>query len=126
MRIFAAGISTESNTFAPWPTGQRGFEEGGYWRGTASVSGECEQNLVARLFRGLKGQDNCRLGTGGDGFRQKSARLLVGRQQCHHAPPQFIISATLPPDIIRAFLRRQLQGGIEDGFFAVGGFAHDD
>ena len=51
MRIFTAGISTESNTFAPWPTGQRGFDEGGYWRGTASLSGQCEQNLVARLFR---------------------------------------------------------------------------
>ncbi len=51
MRIFAAGMSTESNTFAPWPTGQRGFDEGGYWRGTASLSGDCEQNLVARLFR---------------------------------------------------------------------------
>ncbi len=51
MRIFAAGMSTDSNTFAPWPTGQRGFDEGGYWRGTASLSGDCEQNLVARLFR---------------------------------------------------------------------------
>jgi microcystin degradation protein MlrC len=57
MRIFAAGISTESNTFAPWPTGQRGFEEGGYWRGTASASGDCEQNLVARLFRQLADAD---------------------------------------------------------------------
>ncbi len=55
MRIFAAGMSTESNTFAPWPTGQRGFEEGGYWRGTASLSGDCEQNLVARLFRRMAG-----------------------------------------------------------------------
>ncbi len=55
MRIFAAGISTESNTFAPWPTGQRGFDEGGYWRGTASLSGDCEQNLVARLFRRMAG-----------------------------------------------------------------------
>lgn len=29
MRIFTAGISTETNTFAPWPTGLRGFQEGG-------------------------------------------------------------------------------------------------
>jgi microcystin degradation protein MlrC len=36
MRIFAAGIGTESNTFAAWPTGRRGFEESGVYRGDAS------------------------------------------------------------------------------------------
>ncbi|WP_426701078.1 M81 family metallopeptidase [Rhodanobacter sp. Col0626] len=53
MRIFTAGISTETNTFAPWPTGLRGFEEGGLFRGNASRAGEGENNLVARLYKEL-------------------------------------------------------------------------
>lgn len=57
MRIFIAGISTETNTFAPWPTGLRGFEEGGLFRGDASRAGEAEDNLVARLYKGLAGDD---------------------------------------------------------------------
>lgn len=53
MRIFTAGISTETNTFAPWPTGLRGFEEGGLFRGDASHAGEGADNLVARLYKEL-------------------------------------------------------------------------
>ena len=36
MRVFAAGVGTETNTFAPWPTGRRGFEEGGVFRGDSA------------------------------------------------------------------------------------------
>jgi microcystin degradation protein MlrC len=57
MRIFTAGISTETNTFAPWPTGLRGFEEGGLFRGNASSIGEGTNNLVARLYRELATAD---------------------------------------------------------------------
>lgn len=57
MRIFTAGISTETNTFAPWPTGLHGFEEGGLFRGNASSAGDGASNLVARLYRDLSSQD---------------------------------------------------------------------
>ncbi|WP_430391690.1 M81 family metallopeptidase [Dyella sp. 20L07] len=57
MRIFTAGISTETNTFAPWPTGLRGFQEGGLYRGNASRAGEGTNNLVARLYRDLAQAD---------------------------------------------------------------------
>lgn len=57
MRIFTAGISTETNTFAPWPTGLRGFEEGGLFRGDASSAGEGADNLVARLYQELASAD---------------------------------------------------------------------
>ena len=53
MRIFVAGISTETNTFAPWPTGLRGFEEGGLYRGTASREDHGTNGLVARLWKAL-------------------------------------------------------------------------
>ena len=53
MRIFVAGISTETNTFAPWPTGLRGFDEGGLYRGTASREDHGTNGLVARLWKAL-------------------------------------------------------------------------
>ena len=39
MRVFAAGLITETNTFAPWPTGRRGFSEVGPFRGDATTRG---------------------------------------------------------------------------------------
>ena len=33
MKVFIAGILTETNTFAPTPTGMQAFEEGGILRG---------------------------------------------------------------------------------------------
>jgi microcystin degradation protein MlrC len=58
MRIFAAGISTETNTFAPWPTGLRGFEEGGLYRGDASRADNGTNGLVARLYTELAAKDD--------------------------------------------------------------------
>ncbi|MEO8926982.1 MAG: M81 family metallopeptidase [Caulobacteraceae bacterium] len=57
MRVFAAGIVTETNTFAPWPTGERGFAQGGMWHGDASAGGKTPQNLTARLWRDLAERD---------------------------------------------------------------------
>ncbi|HEY3887204.1 MAG TPA: M81 family metallopeptidase, partial [Caulobacteraceae bacterium] len=43
MRLFAAGLGTETNTFSAWPTGRRGFEESGVFRGdTADGRGKVE------------------------------------------------------------------------------------
>lgn len=36
MRIFIAGMATESNSFAPLPTGWQGFQEGGIFHGDAT------------------------------------------------------------------------------------------
>ncbi len=57
MRLFIAGLETETNTFAPWPTGARAFAEGGLWRGDASAGGDAPENLVARLWRDLAAHD---------------------------------------------------------------------
>ena len=57
MRIFTAGIITETNTFAPWPTGLAGYEEGGLFRGDASAAGDDNANVAARLFRDLAHAD---------------------------------------------------------------------
>lgn len=39
LRIFAAGLATETNTFAPFPTGRIAFEEAGIFRGNGSAGG---------------------------------------------------------------------------------------
>ena len=50
MRIYVGGIATETNTFAPWPTGLRGFEEGGLLRGDSAAPGS-DIDLLVRLWR---------------------------------------------------------------------------
>jgi len=35
-RIFIAALGTETNQFVPFPTGRRGYEEHGVWRGDAT------------------------------------------------------------------------------------------
>jgi microcystin degradation protein MlrC len=57
MRIFAAGLNTETNTFVPQPTGMRGFEIGGLHRGDASAAGSGAASVVARTWRDLAARD---------------------------------------------------------------------
>ncbi len=56
MRIFIASLFTETNTFAPWPTGMQAFTEAGLFRGNAS-EGSGPANLVARRWRQLADAD---------------------------------------------------------------------
>ena len=54
MRVFAAGVITETNTFAPWPTGLRGFSEEGPYHGDATTRGrESEMGVLASGWRDL-------------------------------------------------------------------------
>lgn len=76
MRIFTAGISTETNTFAPWPTGMRGFREGGLFRGNAGVTGTGTNGLVARLYRELAAADGHDLAEGLFAIAQPSGPTL--------------------------------------------------
>jgi microcystin degradation protein MlrC len=58
MRLFTAGLITETNTFAPWPTGRRGFSEIGPFYGDATTRGrEDETGLVAGAWKQLAGRD---------------------------------------------------------------------
>jgi microcystin degradation protein MlrC len=59
MRVFAAGLITETNTFAPWPTGFRGFSEVGPFHGDATTRGaESEVGVLASEWRRLCEQHN--------------------------------------------------------------------
>jgi microcystin degradation protein MlrC len=54
MRVFSAGLVTETNTFAPWPTGLRGFSEQGPYHGDATTRGkDSEMGVLARTWRDL-------------------------------------------------------------------------
>jgi microcystin degradation protein MlrC len=54
MRVFAAGVITETNTFAPWPTGLRGFSEEGPYHGDATTRGRAsEMGVLASAWRDL-------------------------------------------------------------------------
>ncbi len=51
MRIFTACLQTETNTFAPWPTGEEDFFQHVFFRTDASRSGAAMENLIARRWR---------------------------------------------------------------------------
>lgn len=54
MRVFTAGLITETNTFAPWPTGLRGFSDEGPFRGDATTRGrDSEMGVLASGWRDL-------------------------------------------------------------------------
>lgn len=52
MRIFIGGFETETNTFAPWPTGDASFAAQTY-AGTASTDCHDTNGMLARLWRRL-------------------------------------------------------------------------
>jgi microcystin degradation protein MlrC len=51
VRLFAAGLGTETNTFSAWPTGRRGFEESGIFRGNTADGGGQVVSLVIGEWR---------------------------------------------------------------------------
>jgi microcystin degradation protein MlrC len=53
LRVFVAGLQSETNTFAPWPTGARAFEEGGVRRGADVLRGQGPDHKTAQLWRDL-------------------------------------------------------------------------
>jgi microcystin degradation protein MlrC len=58
MRIFTAGLTTETNTFSPWPTGRRAFEQGGVFRSGAERPDESAPTLfLARLWHEMARRD---------------------------------------------------------------------
>ena len=54
MRVFVAGLITETNTFAPWPTGLQGFSEEGPFHGDATTRGrDSEMGVLAAGWKEL-------------------------------------------------------------------------
>ena len=57
MRVFAAGLQSETNTFAPWPTGLKAYEETGIRRGAAVLQGSGPDHETAQLWARLCERD---------------------------------------------------------------------
>jgi len=57
MKIFAASLQTETNTFSPWPTGLGAFTEGGTCRGHVVLAGTAPAHATARLWSELSSRD---------------------------------------------------------------------
>jgi microcystin degradation protein MlrC len=57
MRLYFCGIETETNSFAPWPTGARSYREGGVHRGAIGAGGTQPENLIARELLRLAAAD---------------------------------------------------------------------
>lgn len=54
MRVFTAGLITETNTFAPWPTGLQGFSEEGPFHGDVTTRGrDSEMGALAAGWRDM-------------------------------------------------------------------------
>ncbi len=57
MRVFVAGLQSETNTFTAWPTGARAFEEAGLLSGAAVLDGARSDHQTAQLWRNLCARD---------------------------------------------------------------------
>jgi len=55
--VFAAGLQSETNTFAPWPTGLKAYEETGIRRGAAVLQGSGPDHETAQLWARLCERD---------------------------------------------------------------------
>ncbi|MBS0274238.1 MAG: M81 family metallopeptidase [Proteobacteria bacterium] len=54
MRVFVAGLITETNTFAPWPTGLQGFSQEGPFHGDVTTRGrDSEMGVLAAAWKEL-------------------------------------------------------------------------
>ncbi|WP_397535868.1 M81 family metallopeptidase, partial [Roseateles sp.] len=57
MKLFAAELATETNTFSPAPTGLAAFAENGIYRGDASRLAPKGTGLMLATLRGLAEAD---------------------------------------------------------------------
>lgn len=106
MRIFVAGLATETNTFAPWPTGLRGFEESGVFRGDSTTRGTgTETDLLIRRLRSCAAADGHEVIEGLFAFAQPSGPTL---QSVYESFREEILSAVRgqqhPLDVVLLFL----------------------
>jgi microcystin degradation protein MlrC len=104
MKIFAAGIGTESNTFAAWPTGRRGFEEGGVFRGDSSRGGGMYQCMVMAEFRARAEADGHDFAEGLLTFAQPSGRTVHSVYAAYRDEILADIRARGPFDVVLLFL----------------------
>ena len=104
MRVFAAGLQSETNTFAPWPTGERAFAEGGMRRGGEVLKGRGSDHQTAQLWRDLCERDGHDFTPGLFAWAQPSGPIV---QSVYEAMRDEILAAIRdqgPFDVVLLFL----------------------
>jgi microcystin degradation protein MlrC len=104
LKVFVAGLQSETNTFAPWPTGLRGFEEGGVRRGADVLRGQASDHKTAQLWQALCDRDGHDLTCGLFAWAQPSGPIV---QAVYESLRDEILSALRsqgPFDVVLLFL----------------------
>lgn len=115
MRIFTAGLLTETNTFAPAPTGMAGFRIGGIYRGDASTAGGEAANVGARTFGDLARRDGHSFVEGLFATAHPSGETLTATYEALRDEILADVAAQGPFDVVLLFLHGAMVAvGYED------------
>ncbi|MGH8298772.1 MAG: M81 family metallopeptidase [Steroidobacteraceae bacterium] len=105
MRLFTAGLITETNTFAPWPTGKRGFSETGPFRGDATTRGrDDETGVLAGVWKELAQRDGHEFMEGFFAHAQPSGPTLQSVYEEYRDELLAELQARMPVDVALFFL----------------------
>ncbi|HEY8948602.1 MAG TPA: M81 family metallopeptidase [Rhizomicrobium sp.] len=105
MRVFAAGLITETNTFAPWPTGVQGFSEEGPFHGDATTHGkDSEMGVLACVWRDLCRERGYEFVESLFAFAQPSGRAVQSVYENYRDEILADLKAKGPFDVVLLFL----------------------
>src|SRR5579862_9062958 len=103
MRVYAAGLQSETNTFAPWPTGERAFAEGGMRRGDEALRGRGSDHQTAQLWRDLCERDGHGFVAGLFAWAQPSGPIVQSVYEAMRDEILEAIRAQGPFDVVLLF-----------------------
>src|SRR6201996_99211 len=105
MRVFVAGLITETNTFAPWPTGVQGFSEEGPFHGDATTRGkDSEMGVLACGWRDMCRARDFAFVESLFAFAQPSGRAVQSVYENYRDEILADLKAKGPFDIVLLFL----------------------
>lgn len=105
MRVFVAGLITETNTFAPWPTGVQGFSEEGPFHGDATTRGrDSEMGVLAAGWRDLCRERGYEFVESLFAFAQPSGRAVQSVYENYRDEILKDLQAKGPFDVVLLFL----------------------
>ena len=104
MRVFAAGLQSETNTFAPWPTGLKAYQEGGIRRGAEVLAGGGPDHRTARHWAELCARDGHELTTGLFAWAQPSGPTVQSLYESFRDEILSGLAAGGPFDVVLLFL----------------------
>ena len=115
MKIFIAQLATETNTFAPFPTGWNGFEENGIFRGDASRREPTGAGGYLAALRRLAEADGHEVVEGLCAFAQPAGRTVRAVYEGLRKEILSAVEAAMPVDAVILMLHGAMAaGGVDD------------